>query len=215
MDRKGLGDADAAREALLGKSADNSGTGRGAILQDSESEFGDDDLDQDFMDLADTAADPFVTTAGDHNEFDSLGSSAWSNLAAEKLESNHSRLQSMSDKKPPAAHNFMNNETKPDDSDEFEDDYGVFDNDFEDALVKCDTKPTNALNLPIAESQPARKVDAVSVDLVPQVSAHVPQISAHVATTLSDDEFDDEFDLDAIEQTMKQNGEDAAYVGHS
>lgn len=217
MDRKGLSDADAAREALIGKSADNSGASRGAILEDSESEFGDDDLDQDFMDLADAAADPFVTPAAavDRNEFGSLGSSAWSNLAAEKLESSHSRFQAVSDKKQPAAQNFMNNETKPDDFDDLEDEYGDFDDDFEDALVECDAKPTDASNPPIAESQPARKVDAVSVNSAPQVLAHVPQMSANAAAALSDDEFDDDFDLDAIEQTMKQTGEDAAYVGHS
>jgi hypothetical protein len=213
MDRKGLGDADAAREALIGKSADDSGAARGAILEDFESEFGDDDLDQDFMDLADAAADPFVAPAVDRNEFDSLGSSAWSNLAAEKLESSHSRLQSVSDKKPPAAHNVMINETKPDDSDDFEDDFGVFDDDFEDALVECDAKPTNASKLLITEPYPTRKVDAV--DSAPQVPANVSHLSVHAAAALSDDEFDDDFDLDAIEQTMKQTGEDAVYVGHS
>lgn len=210
MDRKGLGDADAAREALTGKSADNSGAARGAILEDSESEFGDDDLDQDFMDLADAAADPFVTPAVvvDRNGIDSLGSSAWSNLAAEKLESSHSGLQFVSDKKPPAAQNFMNNETKPDNFDDLEDEYGDFDDDFEDVLVECDAKPTDASNPSIAESQPAPRVDAVYVN-------SAPQVPAHTTAAFSDDEFDDDFDLDAIEQTMKQTGEDATYVGHS
>ncbi|KAJ5905517.1 uncharacterized protein N7473_002433 [Penicillium subrubescens] len=211
MDRKGLVDADAAREALIGKSADNPEAAGGAILEDSESEFGDDDLDQDFMDLAEAAADPFVDFAVDRTDFDSLGSSALSNLAAEKLESSHSALESVFDKKPPAAQNSMNNETKPDDFDEFEDEYGDFDDDFADALVECDVKPTDASNPPIAKSQPAPKVDAVSVNSAPQVPAHVPQMSAHAAAVLSDDEFDDDFDLDAIEQTMKQTGEDAAY----
>lgn len=216
MDRKGLGNTEAARDALLGKSAGCSGTAKGAILQDSESEFGDDDLDQGFMDLADATADPFVAPAVDRNEFDSLGSSGWSNLATEKLESSHSRLQSIGDQKPPSKQIFTNNETKLDDFDnDFEDDYGVFDDDFEDVLAECDAKPVNASKQLGVEPQPARKVDAISVDSAPRVPAHVPEVSAHGAAAPSDDEFDDDFDLDAIEQTMKQTGEDAAYVGHS
>jgi hypothetical protein len=215
MDRKGLGDTEAARETLLGKTTGNSKTAGGGILQDSESEFGDDDLDQDFMDFADAAADPFVASVADRNGFDSLGSSAWSNLAAEKLESSHPRFQSMTDKKPPAMQTLMNNDTKPDDSDNFEDDYGDFDDDFEDALAECDAKPMNPSNLASVDSQPVRKVDGLSIDSATQIPTKSPQGPARGTTALSDDEFDDDFDLDAIEQTMKQTGEDAAYVGHS
>lgn len=216
MDRKGIEDAEAASEALIGKDADNSGATRDPIPLDSESEFGDDDLDQDFMGLADVAEDPFVAAPADHNEFDSLGSSAWSSLAAEKPGSNRTRLQSITETNPPAMQNLMNNETKPDDSVNFEDDFGDFDDDFEDALAEYDAKPINTSKLPSVELQPVRKANADSVHSVAHNQTNVPQISTNNgAAALSDDEFDDEFDLDAIEQTMKQTGEDAAYVGHS
>lgn len=213
MDRKDLGNAEASREALLGKPVGCPGTAKGAALEDSESEFGDDDLDQDFMDLADATEDPFLAPAADRDEFDSLGSSAWSNLAQEKLESSRSRLQSESKPKPPAVQTFTNNETRHDDSDDF--DYGDFDDDFENALAECDAKPIDLSKQPNIKPEPARKVDAISFDSASRVSAPVPEAPANGAATLSDDEFDDEFDLDAIEQTMKQTGEDAAYVGHS
>ncbi|KAJ5168284.1 uncharacterized protein N7482_003878 [Penicillium canariense] len=213
MDRKGLGDAECAREGLRVPSADNTSNTRQAMLQDSSSEFGDDDLDQDFMDLADASADPFVAHAAGRNEFESLHSSAWSTLAAEKLKSSHPKLQYTAGNKPPAVQNSMKNETKPDDYDDFEDDYGEFDDNFEDVLAECDAMPDN-INLPkqpSAELPVMRNMDPSPVNSAAQVPANIPHISAHDTAALSEDEFDDDFDLDAIEQTMKQTGEDAAY----
>ncbi|KAJ5133684.1 hypothetical protein N7526_005049 [Penicillium atrosanguineum] len=154
MDRKGLGDSGAAKEALLGPSGSNAGNGVGAAIQDFSSEFSDDDLDQDLMDLAGVSEDPFVEPASSRNGFESLGSSAWSNLAAEKQPSSHPKQPHDVDNKPPIVPKLMNNDPKPDELDDFEDEYGDFADDFQDILAECDGKQDNAAPI---KSSPAKQ----------------------------------------------------------
>jgi hypothetical protein len=207
-DRKGLGDTEAAKEAILGPPGSNAENPGAAALQDSSSEFGDDDLDQDFMDLADASADPFVELASNRNEFESLGSSGWSTLAAEKPaekpQSNHPKQLHAIDNKPPTVHNFMNNDPKPDDSDDYEDDYGDFTDDFQDILSKCDGNPGQVPPVKTSATDP-QAVKRSDIATLPSVAEE----------DFSGDEFDDDFDMDAIEQTMKQVGENEAHVCRS
>jgi hypothetical protein len=207
-DRKGLGDTEAAKEAILARPGSNAVNSGAAALRDSSSEFGDDDLDQDFMDLADASADPFVEPASNRNEFESLGSSGWSTLAAEKPaekpQSNHPKQLHAIDNKPPIVHNFMNNDPKPDDSDDYEDDYGDFADDFQDILSKCDGNPGEVPPVKSSATDP-QAVKRSDIATLPSV----------VEEDFSGDEFDDDFDMDAIEQTMKQVGENEAHVCRS
>lgn len=196
-------DAGVAAAQALKPSANNIKTTENVPLQDSSSEFGDDDLDQDFMDLASVSADPFIEPAGSRNEFESFGSSAWSNLAVDKLQSSHSKQPAPADHKTPIAHEIMNNETKPDDSDDFEDDFGDFSEDFQEMLAKCDGESGNVNS---AEQNPTTQQ---------HTSKAGSTIAASKAVTeFSEDEFDD-IDLESLEQTMKQAGEEEAYVCHS
>jgi len=205
-DRKGLGDTESAKEALLGPFNKSAKNAEAAALQDSSSEFGDDDLDQDLMDLADASADPFVETTSNRKEFESLGSSAWSNIAAEKPHSSHPKQPHTVDIKPPFVHTLMNNDPKPDDSDDFEDDYGDFGDEFQDILAKCDG---NSDKVAPPKSSPAEQ-QAVKKSEIAALASVVEEDE-----DFSGDEFDDDFDIDAIEQTMKQVGEDEAHVCHS
>lgn len=203
-DRKGLGDTEAAKEALLGPSGSNAMNGGDATIHDSSSEFGDDDLDQEFMDLADVSEDPFIEQAFSRDGFESLHSSAWSKLAAEKQQSSHPKQPHAVDNKTPIMHDLMNNDSKSDEADDFEDEYGDFADDFQDILAECDAKQDNTapIRSSTAEQQAPKRSDF--------------SILASVAEAdFSGDEFDDDFDVDAIEQTMEQVGKDEAHVSHS
>ncbi|CAI7624706.1 unnamed protein product [Penicillium crustosum] len=182
------------------------------VLQESSSEFGDDDLDQGLMDLADPSEDPFIEPAHASNEFGSLGSSGWATLDAEKSRSWQPKKNSMLDSKPsiPIPHNTTTNETKRDEFDDFEDEYDDLPANLQEILAKCDTNP-----VPVNSSKPTtpgpslQKSDAANVP----VNGSKPPTAAPVKPEMvsSDDEFDDDFDLEAIEQTMKQADEGGPY----
>ncbi|KAJ5230682.1 hypothetical protein N7489_011390 [Penicillium chrysogenum] len=189
-------------------SLDKVGPGNSPVLQESSSEFGDDDLDQGLMDLADASEDPFIEPAHASNEFASLGSSGWAALNAEKSPSWQPKKNPILDSKPaiPITHNTTTNETKSDEFDDFdEDEYDDLPDNLQEILAKCDTKP-----VPVNPSKPTttgpslQKPDAMNARVNGSMHSK-PPTAAPVAS--SDDEFDDDFDLEAIEQTMKQAGE--------
>lgn len=201
--RKGLGDAEVVAQAV--NPAVKSSKPAGDIApRDSSSEFGDDDLDQDLMDLASASADPFVEPAASRNEFESLGSSAWSNLAADKPPLSHPKQPPPPDNKAPTVHRIMNDEMKRDDSDDFEDDFGDFGDDFQEMLAGCDGKPDKIDSIKHIPTEPHTANIADNALVAPKAEAD-----------FSGDEFDDDIDLDLIEQTMKQAGEDGTHVCHS
>lgn len=202
-DRKGLGNAEVAGQAL-DPAVDNFNPAGNVAVQDCSSEFGDDDLDQDLMDLASVSVDPFVEPAASRAEFESLRSSAWSNLAADKSQSSPPKQPPPADNKAPIMHEIMSNEIKPDDSDDFEDDFGELGDEFQEMLAECDGKPgkVDSFKQIPADQQTASKSGSAIV-------------ASKAETDISGDEFDDDIDMDFIEQTMKQAGEDEAYVCHS
>lgn len=211
-DRKGLGDA-GAEQILPIPSERNRRTAESNDFQDTSSEFGDDDLDQGLMDLADASADPFVDSKADCNEFDSFGSSAWSSFAAEKPHPNHLKQPPIMNSKPPTVNKLMNNETKPDNSDDFDDEYGDFDN-FQEILAECDEKQVASSSKSVTIKQ--NVVSEVNPTATSIAHNTLGKLSAQeVGAVSSDDEFDDDFDLDAIEQTMKQAGQDEDHVCRS
>lgn len=207
-DRKTLEDVAEANESPCAVPADKARPGQMPALQESSSDFGDDDLDQDLMDLADASADPFIDSVKLSNEVDSLGSSSWAALAAEKSRSCQPKENSTLDSKLPTSQNHTNNETKRDEFDDFDDDYDDLPDNLQEILAKCDEKPDQANAAKTATSEPPLgKSDATNapVDATPSNVPFATECKAEAAS--SDDEFDDDFDLEAIEQTMKQTGE--------
>ncbi|KAJ5632584.1 hypothetical protein N7490_008923 [Penicillium lividum] len=183
------------------------------ILEGASSDFGDDDLDQDLMDLADASEDPFVVPPASRisaNEFGSFGSS-WSKLAAEKPSSSNLKQLSNNEQDPQIVSNIINNGKNRDDSDDFDDDddYG----DFEDILAECDMNSgsIDPVKSAMVEPQAVRSLQPSSISAIPQGPAKADKTTIVVENAFSDDEFDDDFDLDAIEQSMKQTDPDGAY----
>ncbi|OQE20661.1 hypothetical protein PENFLA_c016G02506 [Penicillium flavigenum] len=191
---------------------DKVGPGNLPVLQESSSEFGDDDLDQGLMDLADASEDPFIEPAHASNEFASLGSSGWAALNAEKSPSWQPKKNPILDSKPaiPIAHNTTTNETKCDEFDDFdEDEYDDLPDNLQEILAKCDTKPVPVNpSMPTTTGPSLQKPYTMNAPVNGSMHSKPPTaapVKPEVAS--SDDEFDDDFDLEAIEQTMKQAGE--------
>jgi DNA replication ATP-dependent helicase Dna2 len=207
-DRKALEDVAETNESPCAAPTDKGRPNQRPVLQESSSDFGDDDLDQDLIDLADASADPFVDAVRPSNEFDSLGSSDWAALAAEKSRSWQPKENSMLDSKPSTSHNLTNNELKRDEFDDFDDDYDDLPDNLQEILAKCDKKPDQPKAAKTATGEPLLKnLDATNAP-VGAVSGKFPATTGVKAEAeSSDDEFDDDFDLEAIEQTMKQAGE--------
>lgn len=218
-DRKGLGDTNASTKALGAPSLGDLGGTKSAAFQDSSSDFGDDALDdQDLMDLPDFSEDPFVEKPASGKEFGSFGSSAWSTLAVEKPELNHSKPQPLVDNQPlprqkPGGTGIgeENNKKLNDDDDDDDDEFG---DDFGDILAQCvmDSDNVESLKSTTADHQIANNPVAQDANLPHQaqtLSTNYPEGFS------SGDEFDDDFDLEAIEQTMKQTAEDGAHVCRS
>ncbi|OGE48202.1 hypothetical protein PENARI_c031G03285 [Penicillium arizonense] len=207
-DRKALEDVAETNESPCAAPIDKGRPNQRPVLQESSSDFGDDDLDQDLIDLADASADPFVDAVRPSNEFDSLGSSDWAALAAEKSRSWQPKENSVLDSKPSTSHKLTNNELKRDEFDDFDDDYDDLPDNLQEILAKCDKKPDQPKAAKTATGEPLLKnLDATNAP-VGAVSGKFPATTGVKAEAASsDDEFDDDFDLEAIEQTMKQAGE--------
>jgi DNA replication ATP-dependent helicase Dna2 len=190
------------------------------VLQGSSSDFGDDDLDQDLMDLANASTDPFVEPSRASNGVASLGASNWAALAPEKSRSWEPRNNLVPDGKLSISHNTTNNEVKHDEFDEFDDDYDDLPGNLQEILAKCDQKPdpVNMFNQ-TTTGAPANRPNVKNVPANGNISNTKPvgaMSTVKAERVSSDDEFDDDFDMEAIEQTLKQAGEAGpAYVCHS
>lgn len=219
-DRKGLGDINAATKILEASSFDGCGDTKGIAFQDDSSDFGDDALDdQDLMDLADVSEDPFVEQPASRKEFGSFGSSAWSTLAVEKPGASHPHAPPIVDNKPalgqaPGGTGTNEDNIKKLDDDDDDDEFG---DDFEDILAQCVVSSDNGdlLKSTAAEHQIANKPHPVTVAQDAKLPQQAQGLSNDPEGFSSGDEFDDDFDLEAIEQTMKQTGENGAYVCRS
>ncbi|CAI7630725.1 unnamed protein product [Penicillium bialowiezense] len=183
------------------------------VLEESSSEFGGDDLDQDFMDLVDASADPFIEAPRQEVEAVPLASSVRDASAGAKVQSWPSQNAAVPASKPSTSHIPTINETKNDESDEFEDDYDDLPGNLEEILAKCDQKPVPVTN-PTTNAPPANGLNVKNVPTNGGVTAaNSTATGIKVDSPSSDDEFDDDFDLEDIEQTMKQAGE--GKPGHS
>lgn len=177
----------------------------------SSSEFGDDDFDQDLLDFAATSMDPFTETqprgTQPTNSEGRTGFALNENQNALKVP-DHSGTGAMD---PYSKVNIMDGN----DGNEFDefDDYDGLPENLEEVAAAYDESPgSNGL------AKAAGKNELVSQQpplTAPTASA--PEGTAKAQGFSSGDEFDDEdFDLEAIEQSMKQSGEDGSnHVCHS
>lgn len=171
---------------------------RDTTPQESSSEFEDDGLDFDLLEFADTTINSVAGPTQTQNNPERQNTKS-----ANGIEDCHNSGKTSQDtgtnrkfKKP------------PNDVDEFDDD-DDFPEDINLLLDECENKPTSSF-----VNKPATLKQAVSHNV--QADAQPPKKPEKPTEASSDDEFGDEdFDLDAIEQSLKQSGQDTQHVCHS
>ncbi|CAG7927157.1 unnamed protein product [Penicillium olsonii] len=179
------------------------------VLDESSSEFGGDDLDQDLMDLADASADPFVEAPRTVPGTAPLKPVGGGVAAAERLPPWYPPRNPVPGNKSCTTLDPTINEPNHDESDEFDDDYDDLPGNLEELLAQCDQKPQSANDSNPPTNPPPIK-GSTTVDVTAKGTATGADPVAPCTKTgmaSSDDEFDDDFDLEAIEETMKQAGE--------
>lgn len=202
---------------LLEEPEHNSKPAQLPVLNESSSEFGDDDIDQDLIDFANASADPFVESPFVKQDLALPKPSSWAARDAEKAQSWKSQPNPIPGSIPFTSLNPTINETKHDEFDEFEDDVDLPSN-LQEILAQCDQKPDPVkISNPPANAPTGTRLNTTDVAVNAGVTSTKPTVATiKTETVASDDEFDDDLDLEAIEQTMKQAGNGGpAYVCHS
>jgi hypothetical protein len=183
--------------------------------RNSSSEFGDDDFNEDFLELAEASMDPFV----DHNSH--IGAVETRQSAIFTPSTNHEVLETPqfdpTTSKPEENMNDKENYTL--DADEFDDEFDEFSDSIEDILAECDAAPNSMLVRPISKPNLVSDLSVTGADTDSSSTAtvHPAQEVNRPQGESSGDEFDDdEFDMEAIEQSMRQSGADGSnHVCHS
>lgn len=182
-------------------------------LHRSSSEFGDDDFDQDLLDFAATSIDPFVETT-QPRAVQPANSEGRLGLALNE-NSNPLKVPEHPDTAPMAPDSKVNiiNENDGNDIDEFEDDYDGLPENLEEIAAAYDEAPeSNGLEKVTGNDELTSQKPPLAAAAAP-----APEGTAKAQEFSSGDEFDDDdFDLEAIEQSMNQSGEYGSnHVCHS
>lgn len=163
--------------------------------QGSSSEFEDDDLDMELLEFADTTLDSFTESAQSRSTVQSVNPVITKKRVSEELQSYDHSMKIM----PQGTSVGMNNKNATNDIDEFDYDDELPEN-IHMVLDGCDKAPVSA--------KPESSQHAASTN--PSKEIVKPDLS-------SGDEFDDEdFDFEAIEQSMRHPGDNGrSHVCHS
>ncbi|RDW94135.1 bifunctional ATP-dependent DNA helicase/ssDNA endodeoxyribonuclease DNA2 [Aspergillus mulundensis] len=174
-------------------------------LEDSSSDFGDDDLDDEFLGLADTS-DPFV----EHTQVNNLRPSNTGNehalpaLNAVQHSFNYGnsniRAEANTDVKA-----VSNNDTDIIDIDEFDDDFEGLSDNIDELLAGCDQTASTKFSS-VVQQEPS--ISELQPEKPPKFGTEL-QNEAKQQPIASSDEFDDDdFDIDCLDQPIAQ-GEDS------
>jgi hypothetical protein len=175
-------------------------------LQESSSDFGDDDLDDDFLELAEASMDPFVETTQP-------------NIASRKPDTEHGHASALDEGE--SSFNSITHELLSDtnpliptrndtalDIDEFDDDFEGFSDNIDEILAGCDETPSSKLPRIIQQPQRLEHPLAHNSRGGPLVVQEASNNESNERYMTSSDEFgDDDFDLDCFDQAIPQTGE--------
>jgi hypothetical protein len=184
-------------------------------LQESSSEFGGDDLDDEFLELADTSMDPFVELVRTDTTFLEANTGHNHDLPSDGVK------HAFDNKKydvPPNANEKLPNKTDYNlDIDEFDDDFEEFSDNIDDILAGCDETPSNKFPRAIQQQPPTAEFPLPHNDTGrPPTTAKELQNDTKENCITSSDEFDDDdFDMDCLDEPIPQGEDSLDDVRHS
>ncbi|KAL4787251.1 hypothetical protein BJX76DRAFT_30846 [Aspergillus varians] len=185
-------------------------------LEESSSDFGDDDLDDEFLDLAEASMDPFVeptrinsTSSVPNTEYEHALPSTGVQPSFD-----NKNYDLCVDANKQAAH--TTDYTL--DADEFDDDFDEFSDNIDDILAGYDQTPSSKLPKPIQQHPSASEypLPHEHMERPAALASGLQNETKREEFITSSDEFDDDdFDMDCFDQPIPQ-GEDSPYdVRHS
>ncbi|KAL3476333.1 DNA replication factor Dna2-domain-containing protein [Aspergillus californicus] len=173
--------------------------------QRSSSDFGDDDLDDDFLELADASMDSFVEQNQTDNTFLMLNAKHESRTVKHSFGDVTQDLPPKTNKKVPTETDYTL------EHDEFDDDFEGFSDNIDEILAGCDATPSSKISRNIQQQPrlPEYSLSHNGTERLPEVKEE-----SHNETKKqyfnSGDEFDeDDFDMDCLDQPITQTGEDS------
>ncbi|OJJ57489.1 hypothetical protein ASPSYDRAFT_1056664 [Aspergillus sydowii CBS 593.65] len=173
-------------------------------LQESSSDFGDDDLDDEFLGLAEASMDPFVESTGIVDTKGVLGTTYGQSLSSSRDSQSSDKkdhdLRGQSDKESSHSTDYQL------DVDEFDDDFEGFGDNIDEILAGCDQTPSykGPGAIPQHSSVPKHPLPHGRTEMPVEI-ANGLQNEAKEQFTTSSDEFDnDEFDMDCFDQPVPQ-----------
>lgn len=177
-------------------------------LQESSSDFGGDDLDDEFLGLAEASIDPFVESTGIVGTKGVLGTKYGQGLSSERDDQSSDKkdddLRTRPDKE--ASHNT----DYEFDVDEFDDDFEGFGDNIDEILAGCDQTPSYKGPSTIQQQSPVSKhpLPHKRTESPVAIANGLQNETKEQFTTFSDEFDNDEFDMDCFDQPVPQ-GEDS------
>ncbi|KAL4943341.1 hypothetical protein BDV06DRAFT_139186 [Aspergillus oleicola] len=181
------------------------------LLQESSSDYGGDDLDDDFFGIAESSMDPFVEPARPNNKSSDTTTDYGSALASNAF---HHSFNYKSHDMPPRENEVPN---KPNDSfdadefdaDEFDDGFDEFAEDIDQLVAGYDQTPSQRGPRTFQQSPTSKHPPNHDRMGPPPTYASGSQDETKEQFMTSSDEFDDDdFDMDCLDQPIAQ-GEDS------
>ncbi|OGM44593.1 DNA replication helicase Dna2 [Aspergillus bombycis] len=185
--------------------------------QASSSDFGDDEFDQDFLEIAEASMDPFVDHGSLPGAMVTRGNTTFLSTNTyephDEKQNPHAHATTLNSEAVPKKPHYSPKRVR------FEDDeFDEFSDNIDDIFAECDAAPSTKLVRPIPKDDTASNLSGLesgtdnssTVIAKPVRGVNMPQ------EVSSGDEFDDdEFDMEAIEQSMRQSGADGSNYNFS
>ncbi|KAE8383674.1 hypothetical protein BDV26DRAFT_251427 [Aspergillus bertholletiae] len=187
--------------------------------QASSSEFEDDDFDESFLELAEASMDPFV----DHGKLpDSIDPgknatfvSTTTHEPHDAKQNPHAHATTPKSRVGPTEKTNYSLSTVNFDDDEFDE----FSDNIDDILAECDVTPSTKLVRSIPKNNMASNLSGLGGGAASSstiIAKPVQEVNVPQEESFGDEFDDDEFDMEAIEQSMRQSGVDESnHVCHS
>lgn len=182
-------------------------------LEESSSDYGDDEFDQDFFDLAEASMDPFVDAGSSHLKDKALSDGLAKNEASTEA------CASTKEWRETDAVTMKTNVDKPTndvdtlDADEFDDDFDGLSDGMEDLLAQCEKSQSTDMAKPVSTGPAASRqpIPGAKSGYYPSAMSEASIQKKGEQDASFGDEFDDDgLDIEAIEQSMVHSGADAS-----
>ncbi|CAK96174.1 bifunctional ATP-dependent DNA helicase/ssDNA endodeoxyribonuclease DNA2 [Aspergillus niger CBS 101883] len=174
-------------------------------LEESSSDYGDDEFDQDFFDLAEASMDPFVDAGSSHLNDKALSGQPVNNKAStearaltEEWTETDAVTMEINVEKP-------TNDVDTLDADEFDDDFDGLSDSMGDLLAQCEKSQSTDMAKPVSTRPAAFRQSIPEVksgDYLGATSEAFIQKKGEQDASFGDEFDDDGLDIEAIEQSM-------------